>query len=336
MHETEQLPALIGDIYDAALDPALRLDVLKESARFTGGQAASVYSKDAVDKAANVVFQFGLDPQYVRLYLEKYSKLDPTATSHFFAQIGDPIATADVMPYDEFLETRFCREWAQPQGLVDTANAMLEKSLTSAAFFVVFRHERNGVVDDEMRRRMRLITPHFRRAVLIGKLIDLKKAEAASLADTLDGISAGMFLADAAGRIVHANAAGHAMLKSATVLRVEGGRLIANDPEAGQTLAGTFATAGNGDAAVGIKGAAVPLIAREGERYVAHVLPLTSGARPPAGWHELRRCGRAVRAQGGAWLAFGAGGDRQSVQTDAHGIAGIACYCGSRRRSRSR
>jgi DNA-binding CsgD family transcriptional regulator len=35
--------------------------------------------------------------------------------------------------------------------------------------------------------------------------------------------------------------------------------------------------------AVGVKGIGVPLTAREGERYVAHVLPLTSGARRKAG-----------------------------------------------------
>jgi DNA-binding CsgD family transcriptional regulator len=73
------------------------------------------------------------------------------------------------------------------------------------------------------------------------------------------------------------------MLKRASVLHAEGGRLVANDRQADETLADTFATAGNGDAALGIKGVAVPLLARDEERYVAHVLPLTSGARRRAG-----------------------------------------------------
>ena len=62
---------------------------------------------------------------------------------------------------------------------------MLEKSVTTAAAFVVFRHERDGLVDDEARRRMRLIVPHIRRAALIGKVLNLQKAEAAAFADTL-------------------------------------------------------------------------------------------------------------------------------------------------------
>ena len=40
--------------------------------------------------------------------------------------------------------------------------------------FRVFRHERDGLVNDETRRRMHLIVPHMRRAVLIGRVIDLK------------------------------------------------------------------------------------------------------------------------------------------------------------------
>ncbi len=147
----------------------------------------------------------------------------------------------------------------------------------------VFRHKRDGLVNDETRRRMQLLTPHVRRAVLIGELLDHKKSEAAQLADTFDGLSAGMFLVDGSGRIVHGNTAGHVMINRASVLHTKGGRLIFNDPQADQTLADTFAAAGNGDAAIGIKGVAVPIIARDDEHHVAHVLPLTSGVRRRAG-----------------------------------------------------
>lgn len=284
MHESEQLSALIGDIYDAALDPTLWVDVLRTTRAFIGGWAIALSWKDAVAKRGGCQFDEGnVAPPYRQLYFDKYVKLDPCTTGQFFAEIGEPIATADLIPYEEFLQTRFYNEWVQPQGLVDGAIAVLDKSATNFSFLALFRHQRDGRFDAEARRRMRLVVPHFRRAVLIGKVIDPAKAEAASLADTLDGISAGMFLVDAAGHIVHANTAGHTMLAEASVLRAEGTRLIANDAQADQMLADAFATAGSGDAAVGIKGVAVPLVARDGERYVAHVLPLTSGARRQAG-----------------------------------------------------
>ena len=284
MRETERLSSLIGDIYDAAIDPTLWVDVLGRTKNFIGGQAAALAWKDAVAKRGDSYYDdSGISPYYRQLYFDKYVKMDPCTTGQFFAEIGEPIATSDLIPYEEFLQTRLYKEWARPQGLVDAALAVLDKSVTNISFLALFRHQRNGLFDDEARRRIRLVVPHFRRATLIGKVIDLKKAETASLADTLDGISAGMFLVDGAGRIVHANAAGHVMLKAADVLHAEGVRLAVNDPQADQVLADTFATAGNGDAAVGIKGVAVPLVARDGERYVANVLPLTSGARRRAG-----------------------------------------------------
>ncbi|HEY7230277.1 MAG TPA: LuxR family transcriptional regulator [Pseudolabrys sp.] len=277
------MSALIGDIYDAALDPTLWPTVLANCIGFIGGSAAAIFSKDAASKTGDVAYHVGIEPHYQRLYFEKYIKLDPLTVGHYFAEIEKPVAVGDILPYDEFLETRAYREWGQPQGIVDVLNVALDKTATSAAMFCVFRHKRDGRVDDEMRRRMALLVPHIRRAVLIGRVINLQKAEAASLADVLDGMSAGMFLVDASSRIVHANATGHVMLNAAEVLHAEAGRLAANDRQADQVLADTFATAGNGDAAIGIKGVAVPLVARDGERYVAHVLPLTSGARRRAG-----------------------------------------------------
>ena len=88
-----------------------------------------------------------------------------------------------------------------------------------------------------------------------------------------------MFLVGATGRFVHANSAGHAMLRADDYLKVVGGRLTASDPRADQAFREVFAAAKGGDAAIGTKGIAVPLSAREGTRYVAHVLPMIAGAR---------------------------------------------------------
>jgi DNA-binding CsgD family transcriptional regulator len=284
MHEPERLSALIGDIYDAALDPTLWAGVLRKTRMFIGGWHIALSWKDAVAKSGGSYFGEGnQDPRYGQLYFEKYIKLDPFTMTQFVVEVEEPKSFLDVLPYDELIQTRIYKEWAQPQGIVDALMCLIDKSATSVGFLVVFRNERDGFVDDPTRDRARLVIPHIRRASLISKVVDLKKAEAASLADTLDGISAGMFLVNATGHIVHVNAAGHMMLKRASVLHAEGGRLVANDPQADETLADTFATAGNGDAALGIKGVAVPLLARDGERYVAHVLPLTSGARRRAG-----------------------------------------------------
>ncbi len=65
MDETERLSALIGDIYDAALDPTLWVDVLGKTKGFIGGQAASLGWKDAVTKRGGVYHDDdGISPHY--------------------------------------------------------------------------------------------------------------------------------------------------------------------------------------------------------------------------------------------------------------------------------
>jgi DNA-binding CsgD family transcriptional regulator/PAS domain-containing protein len=282
MDETERLSALIGDIYDAALDSSLWPRVVEKAGRFVGGSAASLFARDSVYKTGNSYYAFGVDPHYEKLYFEKYIKFDPLNAAYLTLAVGDVMSNSNIIPHAEFIDTRFYKEWAQPQGWLDNVIASLEKSSTSIAGFVVFRHEREGLADDAAHRLMRLIAPHLRRAVLIGKVVDLNKVEGATFAETLDGLGAGMFLVDEAGRIVHANTAGRAILAADDFLRVSGGRLVARDPQTDRTLRDIFIAASNGDLAVGIQGIALPLTARNGERHVAHMLPLTSGARRKA------------------------------------------------------
>jgi DNA-binding CsgD family transcriptional regulator len=280
--ETERLSALIGDIYDVALDPALWPDALAKIAGFVGGQSAGLFSKDSVNKAANAYYTFGCDPRYLQLSLGNSWRFDPFASLPLF-DVAQVVSTDNFMPYDEYRETPFHREWARPQGLVDSASAVLDKSATGFAFLSVLRNEANGRVDDAARRRLGFVVPHVRRAVLIGKTIGLRQAEAAAFADALDGLSAGMLFVNSSGRITCTNAAGRAMIAYGNVLRASHDRLLANDPDVNRALEDILLAASAGDAAIGARGVAVPLIARDGERYVAHVLPLSSGARRGAG-----------------------------------------------------
>jgi DNA-binding CsgD family transcriptional regulator/PAS domain-containing protein len=278
MDDREPLSALIGDIYDAALDPTQRIDVVEKIANFTGGRSGGLLSKHSRSKSEHLYCYVGPNPESLRVYSESYPKLDPTADLPYFG-VEQVVSTADLVASEEFRRGRFYREWARPQGWIDVASVVIEKSPTNCTFLSVVRDEASGPVDDEMRRRMTLLVPHVRRALLIGKTINHQQAQKLCLSDILDGLSAGMVLVDAQGRIVHANAAGSAILESADFLRAVCGRLVASDPSINVALREILTAANAGDAALGIRGIALPLTAHDGERYVAHVLPLTSGAR---------------------------------------------------------
>lgn len=283
MEEIVWLSALIGDIYDAALEPSKWIAVLAATARFVGGPAASVYSRAVAQRGSEIYYQYGIDPNYERLYIDKYAKVDPFTRSQLFASVGDIVSTETYMPYEEFKETSFYKEWAHPQQLVDGATAVLQKSSTAVAMFTVFRHQRDGLVNDEMRGRMKLLIPHVRRAVLIGGRVDQKQSNATALENTLDALSASVFLVDASGHIVHANASARSLLSTGDVLCATSNRIHPHDAAARGLLQHAFVAASEGDGAIGVKGVSLTLTTRNGEDYVAHVSPLTSGARRRAG-----------------------------------------------------
>jgi DNA-binding CsgD family transcriptional regulator len=282
--ETQILSDLIGTIYDTTLDRALWPDVLRRSTEFVGGSASSLYSKNIVRKTGNRALYWNpsFDVTTVPSYFDEYVRIDPTTTCQFPFDVGQIYSIDDCIPYAEFLETRIYKEYVRPLGLVDQLAATLDKSTTGLSLFAIFRNQEQGLADAEMRRRMRLIVPHVRRAVLIGNVMDLNAMETTAFADTLGGLAAGVFLVDKDARIIFANASGRIMLDQGKILRQKDSVLTTINPRIGTTLPDVIALARDGDAAVGVNGIAVPLSSPP-EPWLAHILPLTSGARQQAG-----------------------------------------------------
>ena len=273
---------LVADIYDAARDPPTWRKVLKEACAFVGGgPSASLFWQDPARKTGATYFVWGGDPSFLQLYWDKYIGLNPLTQAAGSFPVGAVYSATDIVPAEKFLEMAFYKEWMAPQGWGDILSVNLDKSGTSQTIFTVARHASDGAVDGEMRRRVSLLAPHLRRSFDIGRLIERNRIKAAALADTLDGLAAGMFLVDSSGRLVHANASGRAMLDDGNVLHANG-RLVARDAQADEAPRGG-SLAGHSDAAPGGNGIAVELTARDGDQFVTHVLPLTSGARRQAG-----------------------------------------------------
>jgi len=82
MEADRDLTQLIGDIYDAALDSSRWADVLAKIAKYTGGQAAGLLSKDTVSKSGNIYYQSGVDPYLLTLYSETASALPSYHSPH--------------------------------------------------------------------------------------------------------------------------------------------------------------------------------------------------------------------------------------------------------------
>jgi DNA-binding CsgD family transcriptional regulator len=266
---------LVSLIYDAVLKPDLWNDVMERAAGFVGGMGASIYRQDVIRRVGNSYYSFGIDRHFEQLYFKKYIHHNPLLPAMLTVDVGRVSSSSEHLAPAKFFETRFYKEWAKPQGLIDNVFCTLERSATSTAGFVVFRHERDGMADAKACELLGAIEPHLRRAVLIGNLIERKNAETQGFSDLLDRIKAGVFVVDASGNIVYSNKTGNDTALTGDYLRVAGGKLSAKQPETNQLLQEALRAAGEGDATISNKSIAISLTAADGTHHIANLLPLT-------------------------------------------------------------
>jgi DNA-binding CsgD family transcriptional regulator len=241
-------------------------------------------SVDLLRSEANFNVTYGYPARDWQNYLDNYFNKNPINPIAFRSSAGDILCRAHAEDvWQKFVDAEIYRGWAGPLGMVDIIQGTLDKSASGIAVISCARHESVGVATDAELRRMRMLLPHLRRAVLISKALDLRTVQAAAFADTIDGIAAGVFLVSPQGELVHANARGQAMLDKGEPLRFEAGTLIAADAAVQASLQKAFADSVNGDAAIEANGMALPLRSAADAHYIAHVLPLASGARLSAG-----------------------------------------------------
>jgi DNA-binding CsgD family transcriptional regulator len=277
--ELEEALSVTGDIYDAALDPALWPETLRRICEFVGGVATALRSQDAASGVGRFYYSWGDDPEETRLWLEKYSRINPIAVPMLLLNVGDVRSGSQLISREQLHATRFYKEWLSRTGYGDNTIGVIEKS-SAAVTCLIAAHSERVWGESGPRRRMELIVPHVRRAVAIGGIIQRSKIEAETLVDAVDALSAGVFLMGEGGCLVRANAAARAMLAAGEMLYLQGGALAVRGARAGQhALVEAIDGAMQDELVVGPHGVAIPLTAGSGERYVAHVLPLTSGTR---------------------------------------------------------
>ena len=71
MNEIEDVSRLIGDFYDASLDPSLWPAAFHKAAKYIGGSASYLFWQDILGESSDGYFAAGHDPHFLQLYLQQ-------------------------------------------------------------------------------------------------------------------------------------------------------------------------------------------------------------------------------------------------------------------------
>jgi DNA-binding CsgD family transcriptional regulator/PAS domain-containing protein len=286
----EQLSTLIGQIYDCALSPERWNETIEHIARAIGSQMGLVVLHDHHENKSIRTFSFGISAHTIWDYELHYAQRNPIATICMAGRPEGDVHTARTLfdNPDQWFRSAMYRELIRSTGARDVIGLYALHSEERGVWLGAFRRRRDPNFGLREQRILRLLAPHIIRIMRFTELLEMRAISAERLVAALDTLSSGVWLVDRNYRVLHANAAGEALLRrQGAPLRIFEGRLTASMPADAQRLSRAIHRAVAGELVDEASNGtatheAIPLgDAALGEALVATVVPLCNSA-PPA------------------------------------------------------
>lgn len=271
MRRQPRVTDVIGHVYDAVLEPTAWQSALGLLCEAVNAKSAALQTFNPLDYALNRSIEYGTDPVWSELLHTTYADLCPIGPIVMLAEVCEPASIFNYIDEQEFLETRFYREWCVPQDYYDMCGALIAKQPHEIGTLGVMGQHRLGRFGPAQLAFIGEIAPHVKRAVQISGLLEHRGAERASFAQIVEHLATAVIIVDRTGRMIGPNAAARELLARGDLLRVRSGSLVANGDAATAGLRSAFAAAGTVPALV-------TLAVNSGVRRVAAIMRVDDAA----------------------------------------------------------
>jgi DNA-binding CsgD family transcriptional regulator/PAS domain-containing protein len=273
----ELLSSIVGDIYDCALNSEIWTDVLVRITQAVDAAYTTIALAGADDNRGRFAAQSPWDPAQMRALQEYDFEGIPGLKAAVLGDIDTPAATLSSMSEAELQQSPFYRNWARPQGLREACIAKFVHTSDRIGLVSYTIRASRGFITPEEQRFLALLSPHLRRASMIGDLLDQARVAASLYRAALDNLATPVVLTGANGAILYANSRAEAMLSAQGPVLSRNGLLHAQNPRMARALLDAIASAANAETSLGSRGIGLPISAAGQPPAVAYVLPLTEG-----------------------------------------------------------
>lgn len=157
--------ALIGPIYDAALNPDLWNDVFLGISDAMGAGAAGIFAWDSANNRMAFDAEVRVDPATAAAYRDYYYALDPWAR-RLAALPGGTVQTSDrLVPLASIAKSEFYNDFVVPMGTGSICACTVENTSSVKVMASVIRPLGRPEFGDTELRLAQMLIPHLRRAV---------------------------------------------------------------------------------------------------------------------------------------------------------------------------
>jgi DNA-binding CsgD family transcriptional regulator/PAS domain-containing protein len=205
---SDEMLAVIGALYDAALDERLWPEALRQLTRFTRSQASSFWVLDGSDESRLTTFvSINFDRRVVSEYTGGMARLDPTVR-YLLAHPHESIVHDGMLGPGLDEDTRQYAEWHERN--VETRYRLVgQADLGSGlqASVALHRARRAGRYQRREIERFACLNMHLKRALSIGVRVGSLSSQQRVSCELLDRSATAIALLDSRGRVVYLNSA---------------------------------------------------------------------------------------------------------------------------------
>jgi DNA-binding CsgD family transcriptional regulator/PAS domain-containing protein len=274
----ELLSSIIGDIYDCAINPSGWSAVLSRITLALDAAYSTIALSNTIDLHNRMAAHSPWDVEQLNILNDDYGINGvPGLDQLLVLDVDEAWSTMSVVPEHEVQQTKFYQNWAQPQGLRDACLVKFVHSRDRIGMLACITRADRDIVGPHEHKFISLISPHLRRAAMIGDLLDQARVEAQIYQSTLNRLATAVVLTNANGHILYANAAAEQMFdQQGPILKVSGNlRTQATTSQHAMNVA--LQRASQSDQVLGGSGIGIPLTSPDKPPAVAYVLPLSAG-----------------------------------------------------------
>jgi DNA-binding CsgD family transcriptional regulator len=273
----EVLSSVISDIYDCALQPEGWTPVLMRINRLMNCAYTTISLSDPQFNQPRMVAHSPWDPIKLKILNEEYGVEGvPGLRDVIFGDVDTPQSTLNTISETEFFATPFYRDWVAPQGLRDGCVVKFVHTLDRVGAMASITWADRDIITADERRFLALVSPHVRRAAMIGDLLNYHRVETQAFRSALDGLKVPVLLVDKDSVILYENASASYLLHAGQPLKRVGKTYATANQTTDGWLAAAVAKAAENQLNLGSHGVGLPISATGQRPAVAYVLPLAA------------------------------------------------------------
>lgn len=275
---SEVMSSIIGDIYDCVLDPAGWTGVMTRITRTLDAAYSTIALASTTDSRGRFAAQSFWDPVQMRALEQDYDfDAIPGLKAAVVGDIDAPVATLSHMSEADLQQTPFYQNWAGPQGLREACITKFVHTPDRIGLVSCTTRVSRGIISADEQRFLAMLSPHLRRASLIGDLLDQARVTDRPYREVLDSLAVPIVLTGADGSIHYANPLAEQMFSEQGPIQSQNGMLRGRNPAVAGALLDAIARTAGDDAALGLRGIGLPISSTGHAPAVAYVLPLAGG-----------------------------------------------------------